>query len=240
MRPFGHTEVREERDDRIVPLDDRLTEAWETFISRSDERHFASMGNFVLPEEDFSFAQHATRDVDVTVNQVHRFFLSGKMGDASGRAVGLFLSACYANAPDTEIVYDFYTPGMVCLGYRLSGKHLINNGVVGEHLGEKMMGRLTNNGVAGDLSGFRMIGTYNNAGHVRSTPGIDMIGAITTRRYPVRLYRRHDRFTGKCNKRWYNVSPHRREEFLRMAENPSDLSYNALYDKLSRKYGGKR
>ncbi len=73
---------------------------------------------------------------------------------------GIFVSACYNQAPEEIIVFDLDTPEIWSIGHDLEkGKILINNGSVGDFLGCGSSGVVLNNGHAE-----RQFGSWDSSG----------------------------------------------------------------------------
>jgi hypothetical protein len=241
MRSFGFDDAREERDS--LPLDDRLQKAWKRYIAKNDDlcsrkKYTHSDLNPLL----FQYARRILAPSRPTVPALHRHIIMTLPlfeSDAGHREgwlypadLGIFVSAGYQCLPEKEIIYDLDTPGLDGLGFLLHGKHLIIEGRAGDNVGECMVGRLTNNGELGGNAGIDMIGHFMNHGTLGHSPATSMIGCYTNMRRgtPAAMI-----FRGKQNRTW-SIPKAQRAAFLRDIENPANLSYNSLSDKLAERY----
>jgi hypothetical protein len=204
MRPVGHSEAREGRDDRIEPLDTRVEEAWEMYLRTS----------LYYKERDWycKRAMEVLMPVRPSVQQLHRFIVGKNIDETHDCLLGFFISAGYQLVPERTIVYDLDTPDLDYLGFQLRGKHLIVTGTVGEWVGSEMIGHLTLNGKAREQFGKYMIGCL---GH----PDPD---AYTKRN-----------LTGTINGQWNNVPLAARAEFLALIENNDRHSHETLIVKIN-------
>jgi hypothetical protein len=249
MRPFGHTDVLETRED-IIPLESRLQKAW--------KRYRRKVVNKDLLEIYFESALEILSSIRPSLDELHLHLdmtsFDPRAFDFDGlrlaRQLGCFLTAGYQLLPQQEIVHDRKTY-LPYLGAFLEGKHLIIDGAVGASPGYEMIGDLTVNGTVGAYSGERMIGTFTfkgsfgfmftKDGTLGGTPGKEMIG----------IYRTHSDhvFLGEHGQEinaWPRyTAPVSHEEFLHDIKHPFDLvpgnhCHDAAYRALRKKYGGAR
>jgi hypothetical protein len=212
MRPIGHETAREERDNHIASVDERLAEAWAHCLDRVD--------NFTIDDsydETFTAATQLLAPLRPSLMDLHRFLvLTPHHTSPRNDLLGIFITAGYQLLPQETIVYDLETPHLHNLGRNLYGKHLVIDGSVGASVGELMIGTLTINGMAGSWAGALMVGTLDVCGNAGYHVGEGMYG---------------------CNQGVWNVSPSGRALFQRAIMNPRKLSYDDLYQSLYRRYG---
>jgi hypothetical protein len=231
MKPLGHDTARMERDDRIVPLDARLDEAWSQY--RAEEIHPTS------GVDEFHRAMRILEPLQPSLPQLHAFLLRASLEKKTMEfTLGCFVSAGYQLLPEKEIVYDLDTPELNCLGFLLSGKRLIIDGRVNEDTGNHMVGELVVNGVVGPCAGFKMIGNLTVHGHAESDAGEKMIGEFRSRIYcvPSMIGRANGVWTRGAS-RW---TPDRwtKKRFFDDIAHPCHTSRFLLYEHLTTVYGG--
>jgi hypothetical protein len=252
-------DAREERDAHTdISV---LLEAWEEY-----ERIIETVGGpRMISSIDNTLHQASVvlKHVRPSLPQLHHLALT-QMSLSDGGLLGLFLSAGYQYLPQTEIVYDLVNPQLPFLGYGLSGKHLIIDGVTGCYAGKAMSGSLTINGRVGDYSAERMIGTLVNNGAAGYSLGQSMIGHLTNNRivgdhagrwmygvvenygtmedYPAEgirgRFKNHGDigFTFPRRSRQWNIPSNSRKQFLVDIANPDGLSYRDLNSRLEERY----
>jgi hypothetical protein len=230
MRPFGHDGAREERDARIVPLDDRLQKAWAQY--RADAIHpITSNGEFLR-------AIGILEPIRPSCAQLHAFILRASFEKWWMRsALGCFISAGYQLLPEKEIIYDLDTPDLNLLGFFLSDKRLIIDGRVNEHAGNHMIGELVINGVAGPYAGYKMIGTLAVHGRAENHFGAQMIGEYLGSFVQMpSMIGRMNGIWSRGDALWMPEAP-TRERFCDDIDNPSHASHSLLYEHLTKTYG---
>jgi hypothetical protein len=242
MRPFGHTQAREER--ASLPLDDRLQEVWERYIVKNDE--LSSKKDAVFSDDlDFALFEYARgiiAPLQPTRSALHHHIIMTlplfRSEECYGGGwlypadLGIFVSAGYQCLPEKEIIYDLETPRLDNIGAFLQGKHLIIDGSAGISVGNHSVGRLTNNGTLRNRAGADMIGHFTNHGIVGYSPAAGMIGCYTNTR---RDCPRPELYLGRTNRIW-NIPKESRKEFLHDIKNPAHLSRDRLQDMLMLRY----
>jgi hypothetical protein len=244
MRPFGHTEAKEEREMEVVA--EQLQELFSRYRERIKDppamgwsaQYFASL---------HQTAMDVLRPVAPTIGQLHRFLLSCPIPyDAY---VSEFITGGYQILPEKTIRYDLHTPGLDRLGWGLEGKHLIVEGELGIDTGSCMQGRLTiigrvdndaghgmhgafhNRGVCGEYAGMSMVGTFVNHGVAMRYAGQGMIG---------RYIDRGTAYNGGVDVTGYRggwgMPLRRRKKFLADLKNPHDLPLAELRKTLREEY----
>jgi hypothetical protein len=190
MKPLGHTQARDGRDEHFDVNDDRLGDIWKEYLATTP---------FAV-DDGFSRAMHLLEPLRPSLIDLHRHifmhdsFVDGRSSTRSSQ-LGTFISAGYQLLPEKRIIYDLRTPRLHHLGSYLVGKHLIIDGEVGDYAGHHMIGMLTNNGHATSGCGAAMVGTVINRGvtgmscakglygiliqegRSRGMPGREMLGA---------------------------------------------------------------
>jgi hypothetical protein len=170
MRALGHETAREEREERIAPLDSRLQEAWEQCV-------LAASRNYLF-DQSVDLAQELLYPLAPTQRALERLIITIPIPEEDvGTLLGLFLTAGLSLLPEKELVYSLHTPHINYLGYHIE-KDLTITGTLGAHAGSLMVGSLTNHGSLGDYAGSDMIGSFVNHGVLGFEPGRGMIGSF--------------------------------------------------------------
>jgi hypothetical protein len=206
MRPFGHTQAREERGVSDFSVDDRLQEAWDAYS------RFMRGGAMFMSPHNYAKLLLAFRP---SVAALHHLVLKTAQSSLDGPHMGLFLSAGYALLPQRRIVYDLDTPYLESLGCRLAGKRLVIDGRVGPYCGSGMIGSLTINGAAGPFAGVNMIGVMADNTSMTGSESNGLLGC----------------FDGE-----WNIAEDDRRSFLRAIMNPRHLPYETLERQLVERY----
>jgi hypothetical protein len=223
MRPFGHTEAREERDDHIMAIPSPLQEAWE---------RYPPVTEYTLHQELLEKATSLLRPLRPTLEQLHRHvFATPHHDDArAGAHLGLFITAGYQLLQQKTIVFPLAMPHLHCLGWRLRNKHLVIDGVVGRDCGRGSMGDLTINGRAHARAGEAMIGRFTNNGETEMDTTFSMIGVYTGQ--PIA---HPELLLGSYNGAW-NIAKERHRPFLRDIRYPHNTPYWMFYEKIHTRY----
>jgi hypothetical protein len=222
MRPFGHTEAREER--KTSPVDTRLQEAWERIVEIKDDYYSRGIHRLSLDK---------LLRVRPSLDALHHLIMATSLERPSvSAALGLFVSAGYQLAPEREIVYELQTPTLHYLGAFLQDKHLIITGSVGCNAGHGMIGRLTNNGVTKHDAGREMVGILTNNGFA-DRPGEGMVG----------VFENHGTIIGPGglgmlgdNRGSWNIQEGKHDSFLADIMNPRKLDHGTLSVTLKQNY----
>jgi hypothetical protein len=174
MRPFGHTETREGREECIAPLDDRLQEVWEEFIT---PREWDGFGEDEINYSSFACALELLAPLRPSIDALHAHALRVHDDTAlSDVSLGSFITAGYQLLPQKDIVYDLHLPGIYHLGAFLVGKRLTIAGAAGEHTGRGLIGELVVMGETSHHAGHGMFGVLRNHGTLGGYAGDRMTG----------------------------------------------------------------
>jgi hypothetical protein len=165
-------------------------------------------------------------------------------------AFGLFITGGYALLPEREIVYDLETPDIRFLGYGLKEKHLIVNGLSGQHTGMRLCGELTINGTVGFGTGNLLVGKITCNGDASSSCGNYMIGELTVtneietnnfgtgmigRLHTLARSKRGRQMLGEHNGSW-NILPWQRKRFAEDLTHLDEYDGETLYRKFHETY----
>ncbi len=83
-----------------------------------------------------------------------------KPKNSSQMDAGLFVSACHNQSPEQVIVFDLDAPKIDCIGYKFGEKRvLINNGNIGNMVGDLSSGLVVLNGKSDGYYGSYVLGT---------------------------------------------------------------------------------
>jgi hypothetical protein len=184
MKPFGHTDTREERDAHAYPV---LLDAWEEYRRWTSDEHFSQAFSLLAG------IRPSLSDIDHLILSVHD--ASFERDANIGADLGFFVSAAYQLVPETVIHYSLHTPYLHYLGFGLCGKQLVIDGAVGNYVGKQLIGHLTINGDTGANPGLLMLGVLDAPDEKRVSDGV------------VDLY-----FIGKYHGTW-NIPEDLRERF---------------------------
>jgi hypothetical protein len=236
----------EMRDNSIASPNERLQHAWEQFMDIVEHdghlapnpqlhRHAMRLCQKAQPTMiDLHHLILTTDYVDNAFMGLRRLLTGEKSSAIEGNLLGMFVSAGYQLLPQEEISYPFSTPELSSLGYLLKGKRLVIDGVVGNNIGDHMIGTLVNNGSVGAGAGEGMIGTFINNGAAEYGAGQQMIGVFINTDKKIRGAGIN--LLGKYNQQWKGVPPKQRDRFLEEITNPRGLSYQRLRNQLQKRY----
>lgn len=254
MRPLGHNDARAGRDTHAYA---GLLDAWEEYYAKSE---------LVLePDARLENALTIIEPFRPTLAQLDHLLIVRPDVLKSGGRSGVFLTAVYQLVPETTIHYTHEQEWVHYLGHRLTGKHLIIDGVAGHKVGTDLRGQLTINGAVGDEAGAYMLGELVNNGNAGPRLGRGMIGRLTNNhlcRYDaagsmigvlenyghmgagvglesIGLVRNRGTIVRTRRRRIsWTIPKTDRKRFLKDITNPEGLSYDALHDRLTTEYGG--